>query len=74
MLAATGFDLLKNASAFGPEDALNLAVGFVTSFVVALISIKWLLAFVRTRTFIPFGVYRVLLAVGLGLLWYASTV
>ena len=72
MLAATGYDLLKNASAFSPEDALNLAVGFLTSFVVALISIKWLIGYVQTRTFIPFGVYRMLVAVGLALVWYGS--
>jgi undecaprenyl-diphosphatase len=74
MLAATGFDLLKNASSFAPDEVINLAAGFLASFVVALISIKWLLTFVQTRTFIPFGVYRVLIAAALGLLWYASRV
>ena len=72
MLAATSYDLLKNASAFSPEDALNLAVGFATSFVVALISIKWLIGYVQTRTFIPFGIYRILVAVGLAFVWYGS--
>jgi undecaprenyl-diphosphatase len=42
-----------------------LAGGFVSSFVVALISIKFLLAFVRTHTFIPFGVYRIAVALAL---------
>ena len=39
-----------------------LAAGFVSSFFVALLSIKFLLAFVRTRTFIPFGIYRIVVA------------
>jgi undecaprenyl-diphosphatase len=73
MLAATGYDLLKNASAFSSEDTLNLAVGFLTSFVVALISIKWLIGYVQTRTFIPFGIYRILVAGGLALVWYGSS-
>jgi undecaprenyl-diphosphatase len=72
MLAATGYDLLKNASAFSSEDALHLAVGFVTSFIVALISIKWLIGYVQTRTFIPFGIYRILVAVVLGFVLYGS--
>jgi undecaprenyl-diphosphatase len=74
MLAATGYDPLKNASSFAQDEVVNLAAGFVASFVVALIIIKWLLSLVQTRTFIPFGVYRVLVAAGLGLLWYASSV
>ncbi len=38
-------------------------MGFIASFVVAMASIKFLLAFVRTRTFIPFGIYRLVAAV-----------
>jgi undecaprenyl-diphosphatase len=59
MLAATGYDLLKNASTFAPQEFGVLAVGFISFFFVALLSIKFLLAFVRTRTFIPFGIYRI---------------
>jgi undecaprenyl-diphosphatase len=62
MLAATGLDLIKNASSFSTEQFHVLAVGFVASFVVAMLSIKFLLAYVRTRTFIPFGVYRIAVA------------
>lgn len=62
MAAATGLDLLKNSSAFSVSDAGILAVGFVTSFVVALASIKFLLSFVRTHTFTSFGVYRIVIA------------
>jgi undecaprenyl-diphosphatase len=59
MLAATGYDLLKNAFSFAPEQVDVLAAGFIASFIVALLSIKFLLAFVRTHTFIPFGIYRI---------------
>jgi undecaprenyl-diphosphatase len=62
MMAATGLDLAKSASLFSAGDFGNLAVGFVVSFVVALFSIRFLLKFVRTHTFIPFGVYRILVA------------
>ena len=63
MLAATGLDLVKSADAFSRGDAAALAVGFVTSFVVALAAVKFLLQFVRTRTFVPFGIYRMVAAV-----------
>ena len=62
MLAATLLDLIKNASLFSADQFEVLAVGFIVSFVVALISIKFLLRFVQTNTFIPFGIYRVALA------------
>lgn len=62
MATATGLDLLKSAGTFSSADFANLAVGFVVSFVVALISIRFLLQYVRKHTFIPFGIYRILAA------------
>jgi undecaprenyl-diphosphatase len=63
MLAATGLDVVKNASSFSGADIWSLLIGFVTAFVVAIFSIKFLLAFVRRRNFVPFGIYRVLAAI-----------
>lgn len=63
MLAATGLDILKSYTAFSGADWGMLAAGFVTAFLVALLVIKFFLWFVRERTFIPFGVYRIILAV-----------
>ena len=63
MVAATGYDLLKNGAQFSPDQMHFLAIGFVTSFVVALLSIKFLLRFIQTHTFIPFGIYRIVLVI-----------
>jgi undecaprenyl-diphosphatase len=63
MLAASGLDIIKNAGSFSKDQFGVLAVGFVVSFLVALASIKFLLGFIRKHNFIPFGVYRVLLAI-----------
>jgi undecaprenyl-diphosphatase len=68
MLAATGYDLYKNAASFAPQELGVLAAGFIASFVVALVSIKFLLAFIRTRTFIPFGIYRIVVALAFAFL------
>jgi undecaprenyl-diphosphatase len=62
MLAAMGYDLLKNAYLFSLDQLNFLAVGFILSFVVALLSIKFLLHFIRTHTFISFGIYRIVFA------------
>lgn len=62
MAAATGYDIYKQASAFSADDLRMLAVGFVTAFAVAVLSIRWLLGFVRTHGFASFGFYRIVLA------------
>ena len=64
MLGASALKLLKfllsGVSATGTELAV-LLVGSVVSFVVSLLVIRGLMAFVRKRSFAPFGVYRILL-------------
>jgi len=68
MLAATLYDLYKNAATFAPQEFGVLAAGFIASFLVALLAIKFLLAYVRTNTFIPFGVYRIVVALAFAFL------
>jgi undecaprenyl-diphosphatase len=62
MAAATGLDLLKNASSFASSDLMVLGIGFVTSFAVALAAINFLLSYLRGHSFIAFGVYRIAVA------------
>jgi undecaprenyl-diphosphatase len=61
MILATGYDLFKSASRFSLDQLQFLAVGFVMSFIVALLSIKFLLRFIQIHTFISFGIYRIAL-------------
>lgn len=83
MLAATGYDLLKEihpgkaALAAGTTSAhvvmnaqnwIVLVIGFVVSFIVALGVVEWFLAWVRYHGFTPFAVYRILVGIGL-LIW-----
>lgn len=63
MAGATGFDLLKNASSFSFGQLGVLAVGFVASFITAILAIKFLLSFIQKRSFISFGIYRIVLAI-----------
>ncbi len=62
MAAAVGLDLLKSLKTFHTPDVLPLAVGFLVAFGVALVSVKWFLDFIKTRSFRTFGFYRIGLA------------
>ena len=67
MLAATGWDLLKSGVHFSSQEFTLLMVGCVVSFGVAVVSIKLLLSFIKTHSFIPFGIYRIGIATLFGL-------
>ena len=63
MFAATAyevFDLYQSGQIAG-ENWSELGVGFVVSAVVAFIAVKWLLRYVQTHSFNPFGWYRIAL-------------
>ena len=70
LLAATGLDLLKNYHDVLATDPLQLGVGFLVAFAMASLSISFLLAFIKRFSFIPFGVYRIV--VGALLLYMLS--
>jgi undecaprenyl-diphosphatase len=78
MIAATGWDLLKEihpgkaAQAAGiaaahvtmtPERWIVLLIGMGVSFIVALGVVEWFLMWVRRHGFVLFAVYRILLAI-----------
>ncbi len=62
MLAATCLDLYKNATSFSTEQTGFLLVGFIVSFIAALVAVKFLLNFIKHHTFISFGIYRIVIA------------
>lgn len=63
MISATGLDLVKSEISFSRNEFLLLGVGFVSSFVVALFAIKFLVNYVQNHSFILFGVYRIILSI-----------
>lgn len=70
MLAATGLDLVKSVSQFSTTQLNFLSVGFIVSFISALLGVKFLLAFIKHHSFVSFGIYRILLALAF---WLFST-
>jgi undecaprenyl-diphosphatase len=80
MLAATGYDLLKEIHPGKAHAAAHvvmttdrwavLAIGFIVSFIVALGVVEWFLVWVRRHGFAIFAFYRILL--GIALLLFGS--
>ena len=60
MLGATVLQLAKHHDRLGATSMSGIALGFVTSFLVAVVVIKWFMAIVTKRGFAPFAWYRIL--------------
>src|SRR3954469_7078231 len=76
MAVATGYDFLKTVMprhhepdiaplTMNPHAWVVLAIGFVISFFVALAVVAWFMNWVRSRGFVPFAAYRIVLGLGL---------
>ena len=74
MVVATGFDFLKTVMPHHHESDIApltmnahqwvvLAIGFVVSFIVALAAVAWFMNWVRSRGFVPFAIYRIVLGI-----------
>ncbi|THF70594.1 undecaprenyl-diphosphate phosphatase [Deinococcus sp. Arct2-2] len=56
-------DFIKSRDILSQIGLVNVAIGAVTSFVVAYLAIGWLLRFVSTNNFKGFAVYRVIVGI-----------
>jgi undecaprenyl-diphosphatase len=82
MLAATGYTLLKTMSHKHGEplgripanghEWLVLVIGFLVSFVVAWAVVAWFMNWVRSRGFVPFALYRIIVGIAV-LVWAMKT-
>ncbi len=61
MLAASGYDLLKEKDSIQSEDLSLLVFGAVIAFLVALVAIRGFISFLTRYGFKHFGYYRILL-------------
>ncbi len=72
MFAATVYSLFKylkeNGWGLSGTETLALATGFIVSFLVAWVVVVAFIKFIQKRTFVPFGVYRIV--AGLAVLGY----
>lgn len=67
MFAATAYSVIKNKDVIiaSSSNSINLIIGFIFSLLTALIVLKLLIPFVKKYSFIPFGIYRIILGVSL---------
>jgi undecaprenyl-diphosphatase len=63
ILGATALDVVKTSPDVLAGHWTALIIGTVTAFLVAWLAIRFFLRFVRTNTFVVFGVYRILVAI-----------
>ncbi len=70
MLAATGYDLLKNADTIDQQGLIYLGVGGVTAFIAAWFAVKVFLNIVTRYGFAGFGYYRIAIGVAFLVLLY----
>ncbi len=68
MVAASGYDLYKTGASLDGGAWTGIAIGFVVSFVVALVVIRWFVGIVSRHGFAPFAWYRIV-AGSLALVW-----
>ena len=59
MVVATGYDLFKSRDTLSAADAPVFAVGFIVSFLSAIVVVKAFLGFVSRHSFRPFAWYRI---------------
>ena len=63
MAGASLLKLIKYGAAFSAFEVVILIIGMVTAFIVSMLVIRSLLKFIRTHSFIPFGIYRIVLGI-----------
>jgi undecaprenyl-diphosphatase len=59
LFAATGYELVKMRNQLALEDSLQLGIGFVVSFIIALIAVKGFVSFLEHGKLTPFAWYRI---------------
>ncbi len=71
MLGATVLDLYKSYSFLSLADLPMFATGFVTAFIVALFAIKAFLTVIKRISFVPFAIYRFIVAIAVYVVFIA---
>jgi undecaprenyl-diphosphatase len=59
MLGASSLELFKHRNDLGSVGMGDIALGFVVSFLVAIVVIRWFIGIVSRRGFAPFAYYRI---------------
>jgi undecaprenyl-diphosphatase len=69
MIAASCYDLFKHRDVLSSDMTEIIAIGFLVSFISALLVVKWLIRYVRSHNFVGFGIYRIVFGTIVLILW-----
>jgi undecaprenyl-diphosphatase len=61
MLAATSLDIYKTRPILAGNEIIIWAIGFIASFLTAILGVKFFIKFIQKNDFAPFGWYRIIL-------------
>jgi undecaprenyl-diphosphatase len=62
MLVVECYELMKMGSLFTAQDATQFMIGFIVSFIVAVMAVKTFIFFLSRWTLVPFAWYRIIVA------------
>lgn len=68
MAAASGLDMIETGFSFSQHEWILIAIGFVVSFLTALLAIRFLLSYIQKNDFKLFGWYRIVIGLAVLLL------
>lgn len=70
MFGASLLKILKFGFAFSQTEMLTLIIGMAVAFAVSMLSVKFLMDYVRKRDFTAFGIYRIILGAAVIAVFY----
>lgn len=70
MLGASALKIMKFGFAFSEAELLTLVIGMAVAFAVSMLSIKFLMDYVRRHDFKVFGIYRIILGIAVVVIFY----
>lgn len=70
--AATIYEMIKSRQALAGMGVLNVGIGLVVSFFVAWAVIAAFIKYLQRRGLVPFGVYRILFGVAIGIVLFRA--
>ena len=70
MFGASALKIMKFGLAFSEAELLTLIIGMTVAFAVSMLSIKFLMDYVRRHDFKVFGVYRIILGIAVMAVFY----
>ena len=74
LIGASVYSLYKERAQLGSADVPLFAVGLLVSFAAAWVSVRWLLRYIATHSFVPFAWYRIAFGVVVLVTWWTGWV